>query len=159
MTQFNEHPQGFVLKLYSSDGKLIQEDIQLEPLIFKSTEFYYTGKIKLQYTKLTIKDLYYGDYIEYYENGNKKFHGTYDAKGFEVGEWKWYNQDGSINVIKKYKKEIEYYSNGKVKAEGSYIFDDNTNKWERTGNWYFNTDDGKFNEMLEYKFGILQEKK
>lgn len=151
--------KGSVKKVYTSYGRLITEEVQLGSLKYKLTEYYYSGKIKLQYTSRMLVDYFFGDYIEYYENGNKKFHGIWDDEGFKVGEWKWYNEDGSIDATEKYKKETKQYSNGKTKSKGSYIFDDYTNEWKKTGEWYFFKDDGEIDETLEYKFGVVQEKK
>lgn len=149
--------EGSVKKVYTSYGRLIQEETQLESFKFKITEYFYSGKIKLQLTS-GLFDKYYGEYIEYYENGNKKFYGLFDDEGFKTGEWKWYNEDGSVDVTETYKKEVEQYTNGKTKSEGSYIFDDYTNEWKKTGEWYYYKEDGEIDDILEYKFGIVQEK-
>ena len=40
-------------------------------------------------------------HIEYYPNGNKKEEGNY-KDGKQVGNWTWYNEDGSLKKVKEY---------------------------------------------------------
>ena len=42
-----------------------------------------------------------GPWASYYDNGNKKIEGQF-KNGREVGEWVYYNLDGSIKKIKNF---------------------------------------------------------
>ena len=42
----------------------------------------------------------------YHENGQMSFEGTYNKDGERNGKWKYYNEDGSIDRVEKYKDGV-----------------------------------------------------
>lgn len=67
-----------------------------------------------------------GEYQLIYKNGQIKTQGFYDSKSERTGEWKEYNEDGSLKSIVHYDKGLQngpstdYFNNGKIKSFGEY---------------------------------------
>lgn len=150
---------GTIKKVYTSFGTLISEekilDVTKFETKFETTIYYPSGKVEQKFTKHMLLDWFYGDFFEYYENGNIRFHGIYDDS-YRIGEWKWFNRDGSINHSEKYKKEVNKYSNGNTKSEGSYYFDEDENEWKKDGEWAYYYEDGKYDKRIVYELDVVK---
>ncbi len=126
---------------------------------------------KEEYTTLMMfNNSYIGEYIEYFENGNKKVYGKlFDpyANGIDKyignirdGEWKWYKENGELDSTEKYKAVVEYWDNGNLKSIYGQYFDEEENKWLKHGRFYSYNEDGKgIGEITEYEWGEVKEKK
>lgn len=133
-------------KTYDTDGKLSSE-FQYRKGEIISYKFYdKSGNILVTKRKKGGEFFYEG----YHANGNKSAEGLYDISGGKIGEWKFYNTNGSlreegeyqndnpINIHKGYyesgdletindydrEKGIQYfqyfYKNGQLKSQGWY---------------------------------------
>ncbi len=149
---------GIALISYFSDGKTTFK----HPSGKKSAE----GKM--------IGDELDGEWIYWYENGNKESI-QYYKKGIEDSTWTWWNEDGTINKTGGYKnglyhgkwtfyypdekiKSIEnyfenrlhdtswyYHNNGELSAKGIYL------RGSMEGHWKFWYESGKLNQEGNYE--------
>jgi antitoxin component YwqK of YwqJK toxin-antitoxin module len=91
-------------------------------------------------------------YIAFYQNGLKSSEGNFNKEGKD-GEWKFYNYNGSLDRIEKYKDGIrigdyeKYFANGDLEIK--YSFDENGNSNGYYRNYYRN---GKL-----YRQGFLKD--
>ena len=126
---------------------------------------------KEEYTTLMMfNNSYIGEYVQYFENGNKKVYGKlFDPyeNGIDKyignirdGEWKWYKENGELDSTEKYKAVVEYWDNGNLKYIYGQYFDEVENKWLKHGRFYSYNEDGKgIGEITEYEWGEVKEKK
>jgi antitoxin component YwqK of YwqJK toxin-antitoxin module len=148
--------KGWIKKVTTQWGVLIEETIGLG-LFDKHTRIYYdvSGKIKLDcFSKIGGK--LYGKCIHYYENGRIELDSEFcEDSPIEIrtGNWKWYNEDGSLKTEEKYKAEVVKWENGEFKYAGGYIFDNEKNLWSKTGEWCWFTESGKFESSKNYEWG------
>ena len=134
------------------------------------TEYYENGRIQLHNTS-------YG-YTSYYENGQIESKGK-QKDGLNVGKWTEYYENGEINKELYYKEGIIdgiiyiYYENGKIMAKGDLkegaglltFFYENGKKQkegnlineEKSGDWIFYDEEGRFVTVEQYKNGELVE--
>lgn len=67
-----------------------------------------------------------GEYLLIYKSGQIKAQGSYDSRSERTGEWKEYNENGSLKSIVHYDKGLQngtstiYFDNGKIKSLGEY---------------------------------------
>ena len=132
-TYRNDHLIAY--KFYTKEGKILKEGKK------QKGEFYYEG---------------------YYPNENKKGEGLYDINGGKVGEWKFYDHNGTLKEKETYNDGvlegalIRYYPNGEIKSQAEYK-DGNiegyyisyyTNKQMEEQGWYEN--DALVGKWLSY---------
>jgi antitoxin component YwqK of YwqJK toxin-antitoxin module len=101
----------------------------------------------------------FGDYVEYYENGNLQVKGQCaktDLGEFGTGKWTWYYESGAIEDSATYKLFEEKYSNGKTSLIGSLIYDSKTNEWVRHGKWRSFYENGHGKVDFNYEWGELK---
>ncbi len=108
---------------------------------------------------------------KYYDNGNLKSIGTYDANGNMTGTWKSYYETGQIHIEAEYLngkyngKWTSHFNNGKLSSIGNY------KNGKKAGEWKFYNEngqvamegvfvDGNYNGEWKfyYKSGKLQKK-
>ena len=65
---------------------------------------YYISNGQIEYIGYRKNGQINGDFISYYENGNISIEGQLD-EGIYVGEWNYYDDDGSLNKIVIYGKD------------------------------------------------------
>ena len=70
-----------------------------------------------------------------------------------MGEWKWYNIDGTIKNKFLFKEEIQRWPNGKWKVTGGYFFNEFKKVWLKVGEWKFYDEKNKLIEKKYYDFG------
>ena len=126
---------------------------------------------KEEYTTLMMfNNSYIGEYVQYFENGNKKVYGKlFDPyeNGIDKyignirdGEWKWYKENGELDSTEKYKAVVEYWDNGNLKYIYGQYFDEVENEWLKHGRFYSYNEDGKgIGEITDYEWGEVKEKK
>lgn len=151
--------EGTTRKIYTSYNSIISEEKMLSNFRQHTKTFYdYSGKLKEEYTSNGIGGEYRaGKYTSYYENGKIEVDGQYydgEYTNVQVGTWKWYKSDGTIDATEIYKAEIEKWDNGEIKVAGGYIFDNDNNAWLKYGEWRWYTDEGKYQSSKKYKRGI-----
>ena len=117
-----------------------------------------------------------GQWVFYYENGKKKSVYNYDYRGVP-NNWTEYYENGGINKELYYKEGIidgiiyMYYENGKIMAKGDLkkgtglltFFYENGKKQqegnlineEKSGDWIFYNEKGRFVKVEEYNNGDL----
>ncbi|MBN8693058.1 MAG: hypothetical protein J0L69_07655 [Bacteroidetes bacterium] len=102
---------------FDKNGNKVSEFIYKDYMLVKSVKYFANGKVKevLNYNNFhqgycSQNPSYYikgGQYLEYYENGNKKTEGNY-LNNEKEGEWLSWSDNGQL--VKK-----EKYKNGKLK--------------------------------------------
>lgn len=75
---------------------------------------YYLSNGQIEYIGYRKKGEINGDFISFYENGNLSIEGQLDM-GVYVGEWNYYDEDGSLNKIVIYGKDGQELETKKFK--------------------------------------------
>lgn len=149
---------GSVKRTYTSYGQLEQTELMLVDFKFKVTLFYSNGKVKKKFTSDVLNTMY-DEYIEYFDNGKIKTYGKYQVDR-RVGEWKWYNSDGSLASTEKYRINKLYFPNNKIMAEGGEYFEPSKNEWIKNGFWIWYKENGEdWDYSKEFEYGVEVEKK
>lgn len=151
--------EGTTRKVYTKYNSLILEETMLSNLRQHIKTFYEnSGKINSDFTTIEhSKDNLVGKYTEYFENGIIRVDGQYyDGKyaNLQVGTWRWFRSDGTLDATRIYKTEFEKWDNGEIRAAGGYIFDSKKNTWLKTGEWRWYTEEGEFQLIKKYKWGV-----
>jgi len=126
-------------------------------------EYYpYSNKIKAKYkTSDLARKRYYGDYFEFYENGNSKVTGEFaksDLGSFMVGNWIYYTESGEIENSYTFKLHKEFYDDGKIKLIGSLIESGNNFKiYQKHWKWIEFYENGQIKDQYNYEWGELIE--
>ncbi len=102
-------------------------------LIAHKTEWHSNGTLyKIEnyiYLKIEnegLRQLYHGEYLHLYDNGNIKTRGQYDS-GLMINQWETYFENGQKQIITNYTKglkngnETKWYSSGAIQSECTYI--------------------------------------
>jgi len=77
-------------------------------------------------------------------------------ENLKSGDWIYYNVDGTIKAIVKYRINEEKYPNGNLKIQGSQYLNEETNEWIRDGRWLYYEENGKdYKKIEEYEYGSL----
>lgn len=155
---------GFKRNAYLEVGGLISEEELIDDsLLLHSIRTYYPFSHKLE-TKLFAtglgRDKYYGEYLEFYENGNPKIKGEFAKSilgSFRSGKWFWYNENGDIYDTASYKLFEEKYDNGETRIIGSLVYDEDSKEWLRDGKWRTFSEEGYGKVDFIYEWGVLQE--
>lgn len=119
----------------------IVKDYNLEKSNYKILDYYKNGVLQMEgTTEDKLGTLKVGEFIYYYENGNKKLYTNY-LKGREIGN------------------RIEWYENGNKKLEGEYIEDEKKSKrlktnqfWNKEGKQIVINGNGEYEFNSEYTF-------
>ena len=88
--------------------------------------------------------------ISYYEDGQKRVEGHFNADGLKDGKWiYWYPNgnkwsEGYFSEGLNHKKRTTYHENGEKHYEGKY------DMGQRTGLWKFYSDEGKLLKEIDY---------
>lgn len=152
--------EGTIKKVYTKYGALISEKEMLED--FKEhVKIYYeypTGQLKEEYTIDALGgDFFSGKYTSYYKNGKIEVNGQFHEGKFtniRVGTWKWYNDDGTLDLESTYKAEVVNWDNGEKKLTGGYIYDTDNEHWVKIGEWRWFDETGKSIETKKYQWGV-----
>jgi len=139
-TDFNYFEQEFL-----GDGKTI-------------CKFYFKdGSLKREYESKWMIDFKTGYYKEYHENGNLRVAGNFSEKHFnhKKGDWKYYNSDGTIDAVEKFKIEEEIWPNGKSKILKMFFYDNQKEIWVKHGKWRYNDENGK-TSYKTFKHGSIE---
>ncbi len=97
----------------------------------------------------------YGEWREYWENGNLLMTGRYEESG-RVGDWEFFHEDGSPSSRTAYVMGMKdgesesFFSNGKLASRGHYSADQRTETWTQ----YYR--DGSIKETGTYEQGVRQ---
>jgi len=127
------------------------------PQLLTHREYYPSGKVKLEYTYYLDNQgrrVKHGTETAFYENGQKKFEGTYEH-GKKEGVWVSFYDNGVVGQRGTYRGGLRegtwtlYYRDGKKESEGPYRRDKREGKWVK---WL--PDGRKFAEM-EYRQGEI----
>lgn len=139
-----------------SEAKYISRAYKVGFQKWKVDDFYLSGQLKMKgiclSKKLKKKD---GKFTFFHENGRKEKEGVY-KKGKNVGDWKWWNDNGNIRKKGQFNSKGEkigywksWYSNGNIDKEGEYSRDKYNNEWK----WYFKN--GQISSKEIYNNGEL----
>ena len=88
--------------------------------------------------------------IQYYQNGQIEYQGSYNKEGKRVGHWVYYYEDGTLWSEAEYLngerhgKSAVYYENGKVRYTGNY------KDGKTVGKWLFYDEKGNIVKELNY---------
>lgn len=154
--------EGTVRKVYKKNGTIISEEKILAGNKWgkQHVKIYYeypVGQLKEEYTNHIFGgDYFSGLYTSYYENGKIKIEGQFYEGNFtniQVGEWKWYNEDGSLSQKETYKAEVTNWENGAAKTIGGYIYDTENGEWLRIGEWKWLDEIGNTLDTKHYQWG------
>ena len=119
--------------------------------------FYKDKSLKEEFETNLLFSFKTGYYKAYYQNGQLKVSGNFSSNYFnqKVGDWKFYNSDGSIDEIEKFKIEEEKWANGDLKVLKSFFYDNQEKKWLKHGKWKFRDENGKITYKT-FKFGEVE---
>lgn len=129
--------ENVVVKTYNKNSVLVSEEIYKDVLLsclLKIKIFYDSGKLKVS-----------GNYYDKY------------YKPMKIGEWKFYDENGDLNGIDKYKVEEEFFPNGNIKTLTNYILTKGNDLWERHGYTEHYTENGDFEYVYNYQWGRIVE--
>lgn len=90
-----------------------------------------------------------------YDNGQLEFSIQYDSEGNEHGEWKYYFENGKVEMIENYNHGwpsglwASYFENGQLETQGYY-----NNEGYENGIWEAYFENGKLNYKGEYLNGL-----
>ncbi len=107
-------------------------------------------KKRVQYYTPDTENSYMAREVFYYENGNKKMDGYYNADGKKHGKWTYWREDGKIwsegyfNEGKDDKMRRTWHENGQKHYEGRY------KNGTRVGKWKFYDESGKLVKEIDY---------
>ncbi len=151
--------EGTVRKVYTQNNSLVQEETMLADFKQKIKTYYeYSEKLKEEFTTSGIGRGYLmGKFSSYYENGKIEVEGQfYDEEylNIRVGTWKWYNSDGTLDATQNYKAEVVKWPNGELKLAGGYILNSETNEWLKDGEWRWYDEDGKYKSSIKYNWDV-----
>ena len=118
----------------------------------QTTQYYeYSDQKHMEYNEQGFANNLYGKYTVWYENGQIKLQGQYyqpiefEAGGMicneceaniMVGDWVWYNEDGSISSSNTFKEYISYWDNGNIQSAGTLV-QGSSGVWFRDRLWIF----------------------
>ena len=148
------YTKGTIRNIYKFT-EIVERDKYLEPFKLYTKTYYqgsYGKQLKAEYTK-SISEYYWDSYKTFYKNGKPKVIGKF-IENSRDSVWTFYNEDGTIDGIEKYKVYREFYQNKKIKVIGSYILNENK-VWIKFGTWVYNYESGDLNKMEDYENGEL----
>jgi antitoxin component YwqK of YwqJK toxin-antitoxin module len=112
-------------------------------------------RIKVYYDREHYEWWQIGNFVSYYNNGNKFSEGAYDQKQRHEGRWTYYHEDGSIKEIVEYEngaaKRTILYKNGLPGAVEEIDEDIPHYSWIPGGYPCGNTPEGIHNRELKEK--------
>jgi antitoxin component YwqK of YwqJK toxin-antitoxin module len=156
--------EGAIKKVYTLFNSLIFEATMISDFKCHVLTYYdHSGNIKEDYFLDGIGpgDIFvkfrFGKYTTYYENGKIQIEGQFYGGKFtniKDGIWKYYNYDGTLDATEEYKVEVEKWPNGELKVAGGYFFDNESKTWLKTGEWYWRTEDGLYQDGKIYDLGV-----
>lgn len=149
--------KGWVKKVYSEYDRLVSEQTFLAFDSAHVKTYYESGKLSKEYTSYSLNFMT-GKYTSYYENGRIKADGQfYEGKiylNIQIGTWKYYKSDGTLDGTQQFKENIEFWDNGNKKVVGGYILDWDTQMWLKIGEWRWYDEEGKFQSSKKYEQGV-----
>lgn len=149
--------KGWVKKIYSEYNRLLSEQTFLAFDSAHVKNYFESGNLSKEYTSYSLNYMA-GKYTSYYENGKIKAEGQfYEGKTYlniQIGTWKYYNSDGTLEGTQKFKENIELWDNGNKKVIGGYILYGDNQTWLQTGEWRWYDEDGKLQSSKRYEGGI-----
>ncbi|WP_146743752.1 hypothetical protein [Aequorivita sp. CIP111184] len=157
--------------LLASQKTFSDDKSEVKGLKTKTVIYYKNSTIKKEeYTTfMFLNNSYIGEYTQFYENGNKRVYGKlfdpFDnginkyAGNIRDGEWKWYLENGELDITDKYRAKIEYWDNGNIKFIYGQLFDEEVNNWINHGVFYSYEENGEgIGDTTEYEWGEIKEK-
>jgi uncharacterized protein len=94
-------------------------------------------------------DYLVGPWIHYFEDGKVSSSGEYGSHGVKIGNWKTFNENGTVKSEVEYNQGTgdyrEYFANGNLKTKGRII------NSKKVGKWEFYYENGKLEGECEYK--------
>ena len=149
--------KGWVKNIYSKYNRLSSEQTFLAFDSAHVKSYFESGKLSKEYNSYSMNYMA-GKYTSYYENGKTRTDGQfYEGKTYsniQVGTWKFYKSDGTLNGTLQYKANIELWDNGNYKDVGGYILDSDNKTWLKTGEWRWYDEEGKFQSSKKYERGV-----
>ncbi len=152
--------EGSKKRIYNQFNKLSSEGTVLSNgQLYRKVFFENSGKISQEYTLSSWgkEEFLKGRFTSFYENGLHKVEGQFydgDYTNIKVGVWRFFNPDGTLKAVEKFKSGVEFWDNGKYKIKGGYIFDDVDNTWKKNGEWIWYKEDGFIESEKKYDWDI-----
>ena len=150
---------GSYRKVYTKYGTLISEEEVLAGFKQHVRNYYEypLNQLKEEYTVSGFGGNYRcGKFVSYYDNGKIEIEGQFSKRELtyiQVGIWKWYNRDGTLESNGSFKDKIIYWPNGEMKLAGGLMLDPKTNNWVKIGEWRWYDVNGKFKERKYFNYG------
>jgi len=145
--------EGSIKNVFDLTGTLISKSINLKFPKTEKTFYYYNGQINEKYVNSPLFGNV-GEYTSYYRNGNIKVTGNSNENGTRVGDWNWYNEDGTLDSTDKYRISKIYFDDGKLKEQGGEYFDPENEEWIKNGIWIFYKEDGEnISDIKRFEYG------
>lgn len=120
----------------------IFKDYNIDKDSYKVYEYYKSGKLEMVGTSSTKENLTReGEFIFYYENGNKESVENYVKSKLDGKLNQWY-ENGNKRFIGYYKngkksgKQLLYYENGNLEEEGEYTESDEAGKYYKLNQYW-----------------------
>jgi len=149
--------KGSVKKVYTKYDILLQESTFIDQFKAEVKEYYEgydTSKLKAEYTS-GLTNFYYGSYKSYFKNGQLEIEGQF-IENLRTEDWVYYNMDGSIKDIIKFRIFEGKYPNGNLRIQGSQYLDKETNTWIKDGRWlYYEEYSNDYKKIEKYEYGKL----
>ena len=108
------------------------------------------GKRRVQYFKEGVEPKVMVKEVFYYQNGQKRVEGYYNAEGNKDGKWIYWYEDGTkwsegyFSNGENDKKRTTWHENGELHYSGTY------DKGKRIGVWKFFDETGKLAKEIDY---------
>jgi antitoxin component YwqK of YwqJK toxin-antitoxin module len=149
------YSKGSVLNLYNRGvlANIKSKREYLNGLLYvKYTNYFYNGKVDKVYYK-KFNNFLDSNYVEYYNNGQLRVNGKYDDN-WRVGDWIYYNNDGSRNAIEKYRVIRQYYDKNDLKLIYGEFYNFKYKTWELHGikRYYSDEKDALGRKIIEKKY-------
>ncbi|MDG1174662.1 MAG: TonB family protein [Flavobacteriales bacterium] len=133
-------------------AKFYRKSFKVAKKLYRVKDYFIDGQLQMtgnysdkKYKKKT------GNFIYYFENGQKEMEGKY-TKNKAVGEWTWWYDNGNLSQEGQYDAKgkrtghwKDYYEEGGLNNEGDFVNDMGSGAWK----FYFESGELSAKEMYE----------
>ncbi len=145
--------RGSVKNIYNTLGILVENATANDDYKFHY-KLYNDPNGELETEFIGFENYYNGFYKTYFKNGFLSFHGQF-TDNLRDGIWQWYNEEGNVTELVKYRIYSENYPSGNARMKGSQYYNPQIEFWVRDGEWIIFEENGvDWADLKYYKGGI-----